>query len=48
LGRYTTVEEVDYVIEKMIAGVQKLRDLSPLYEMVLEGVDLATVEWAEH
>ncbi|MBT3784802.1 IscS subfamily cysteine desulfurase [bacterium] len=48
LGRFTTEEEVDYVIEKMIAGVKKLRDLSPLYEMVLEGVDLATVEWAEH
>jgi len=48
LGRFTTEEEVDYVIEKMIAGVKKLRDLSPLYEMVLEGIDLNTVEWAEH
>ena len=48
LGRYTTEEDVDYVIENMIAGVRKLRDLSPLYEMVLEGIDLATVEWAEH
>lgn len=48
LGRFTTEEDVDYVIEKMIAGVRKLRDLSPLYEMVLEGIDLATVEWAEH
>jgi len=48
LGRFTTEEEVDYVIKRVVSGVQKLRDLSPLYEMAMEGVDLSTVEWAEH
>ncbi len=48
LGRFTTQEEVDYTIEKVVAGVKKLREMSPLYEMVLEGVDLSQVEWAAH
>jgi cysteine desulfurase len=46
LGRFTTEEEVDYVIELFVAKVKKLREMSPLYEMVKEGVDLAEVEWA--
>jgi cysteine desulfurase len=46
LGRFTTAEEVDYTIERVVAAVQKLRQMSPLYEMALEGVDLSTVEWA--
>jgi cysteine desulfurase len=48
LGRFTTEEEIDYVILRVVAGVQKLRELSPLYEMAMEGVDLSKVEWAEH
>ena len=48
LGRLTTEEEIDYTIDKVIRGVRKLREMSPLYEMVLEGVDLSTVEWAAH
>ena len=48
MGRFTTVEEVDYTAEKMIDAVNRLREMSPLYEMVKEGVDLSTVEWASH
>jgi cysteine desulfurase len=46
IGRFTTEAEVDYVVELFAAKVKKLREMSPLYEMVKEGVDLAEVEWA--
>jgi cysteine desulfurase len=46
LGRFTTAEEVDYVVDLVIAKVKKLRDMSPLYEMVKDGVDLSRIEWA--
>jgi cysteine desulfurase len=46
LGRFTTVEEVDFVIGLVIAKVKKLREMSPLYEMVKDGVDLSRIEWA--
>ncbi len=48
LGRFNTQEEVDYVGDKVIDVVQKLRELSPLYEMVKEGIDLTKIEWAAH
>jgi len=48
IGRFNTEEEVDYVADKVITAVKKLRELSPLYEMVKEGVDLSTVQWAAH
>src|SRR3982751_5060668 len=48
LGRFNTEEEVDYVANKVIDVVKKLRDLSPLYEMAKEGVDLSKVVWAAH
>ncbi|MBI3208297.1 MAG: IscS subfamily cysteine desulfurase [Candidatus Solibacter usitatus] len=48
LGRFSTQEEVDYVADKVIDVVRKLRDLSPLYEMFKEGVDLSKVEWTAH
>jgi cysteine desulfurase len=47
LGRFTTVEEVDFLIEKLEKSVNKLRELSPLWEMVKEGVDLKTINWAQ-
>jgi cysteine desulfurase len=46
LGRFNTAEEVDYVADKVIDTVKRLRELSPLYEMAKEGIDLKTVSWA--
>ena len=48
LGRFNTEEEVDYVAAKVIDVVRKLRDLSPLYEMHKEGIDLTKVQWTAH
>jgi cysteine desulfurase len=48
LGRFNTQAEVDYVAAKVIDIVKKLRQLSPLYEMVLEGIDLTKIQWAAH
>ena len=48
LGRFTTEEEVDFAIEQTKKAVNHLRDLSPLWEMFKEGVDLDKIEWAEH
>ncbi len=45
LGRWTTKEEVDYVADKLTSVVTKLRDMSPLYEMAKEGIDLSTMQW---
>ncbi len=47
LGRFTTEEEVDYVVKLLVAKVRKLRDMSPLYEMFREGVDLQKVQWVD-
>jgi cysteine desulfurase len=48
LGRFTTDEEIDYAIECTKKAVNKLRDMSPLWEMFKDGIDLDAVEWAEH
>ncbi|MEX1025942.1 MAG: IscS subfamily cysteine desulfurase [Planctomycetota bacterium] len=48
IGRFTTKEELDYAAEQLIASVKKLREMSPLYEMVQEGIDLSKVQWTGH
>jgi cysteine desulfurase len=48
IGRFTTEEDVDYTVELMKSKIGKLRELSPLWEMHLEGIDLSKVEWAAH
>jgi len=48
IGRFTTEEEIDYTVELVKAKVAKLRELSPLWEMYQEGVDLDSVQWAAH
>jgi cysteine desulfurase len=48
IGRYTTVEEIDYVVATLKERVAKLRDLSPLWDMYKEGIDLSTIQWAAH
>lgn len=48
IGRMTTVEEVDYAAEQLTEAVVKLRAMSPLYEMVQEGIDLSKVQWTGH
>ncbi len=48
IGRYTTAEEIEYTIAKMRDAITKLRDLSPLWEMYQDGVDLKSIQWAAH
>jgi cysteine desulfurase len=48
IGRFTTQEEVDYTIDLVKRKIGKLRDLSPLWEMYKDGVDLDSVQWAAH
>ena len=48
IGRFNTEEEIDYAIKLLHDKIGKLRELSPLWEMVQEGVDLNTVQWAAH
>ena len=48
LGRFTTEEEIDYAIKTIRENVAKLRELSPLWEMHQEGIDLSTIQWAAH
>jgi cysteine desulfurase len=48
IGRFNTQEEVDYVADLLIAKVKKLRDISPLYEMHQQGIDIKSIQWAAH
>ena len=48
IGRFTTEEEIDYAISTIRENVARLRELSPLWEMYKDGVDLSTIQWAAH
>lgn len=48
IGRFTTEAEIDFVTDKIVAIVERLRDLSPLWEMVQEGIDIKSIDWAQH
>jgi cysteine desulfurase len=48
IGRFTTVEEIDFTIELLQRKIGKLRELSPLWDMFKEGIDLDSVQWAAH
>ena len=48
IGRYTTEEEIDYAVKTIKLNVAKLRDLSPLWEMFQDGIDISTIQWAAH
>ena len=48
MGRFTTTEDIDYTIDYVRASVEKLRELSPLWDMFKDGIDLDSIEWAAH
>jgi cysteine desulfurase len=48
IGRFTTEEEIDYAIKTVTGAISKLREMSPLWEMVQQGVDLKSIKWATH
>ena len=48
IGRFTSEEDVDYTSDKLKVHVKRLREMSPLWEMVQEGVDLKSIKWTQH
>jgi cysteine desulfurase len=48
IGRFTTAEEIDYAVETIKKNVTKLRELSPLWEMYQDGIDISTIQWTAH
>ncbi len=48
IGRFTTEEEVDYTVERTVLEVKRLREMSPLWEMFQEGVDIKSIQWTQH
>ena len=47
-GRFTSVEEVDFAINLISREVQRLRDMSPLWDMIQDGVDMKSIQWTQH
>jgi cysteine desulfurase len=47
IGRFTTEAEVDYLVGRIVSTVERLRDMSPLWEMVQEGIDISTIDWSQ-
>jgi cysteine desulfurase len=48
LGRYTTEQEIDFAIELIQRKIARLRELSPLWDMYKDGIDISTIQWASH
>ncbi|RKP33279.1 NFS1 nitrogen fixation 1 isoform a precursor, partial [Dimargaris cristalligena] len=48
IGRFTTESEIDYVVAKVVTHVNRLREMSPLWEMVQEGIDIKSIQWSQH
>ena len=48
IGRFTTIKEIDFLIDKVASQVSRLREMSPLWEMVQEGIDIKSIQWAQH
>ena len=48
LGRYTTEQEIDFAIELIQRKIARLRELSPLWDMFKDGIDISTIQWASH
>ena len=48
IGRWTTEAEIDYAVETIKLNVTRLRELSPLWDMYKEGIDISTIQWAAH
>jgi cysteine desulfurase len=48
IGRWTTEQEIDYAVDTIKKNVAKLRDLSPLWDMYKDGIDISTIQWAAH
>jgi cysteine desulfurase len=47
IGRFTTEAEIDLVVDRIVSVVSRLRDMSPLWEMVQEGIDISKIEWSQ-
>jgi cysteine desulfurase len=48
IGRFSTIDEINYTVKNTVKHVKRLREMSPLWEMVLDGIDLKTIKWTQH